>query len=111
MPTARICEEFLRADPARGEASPRSYASSPHSRRASSISSVRQASGDRDMAGGRAAQLGTSGAHVKRIGRVRALSVQESRRRGSKASEATRKGQPGQSLIRLTVSPRSSPAA
>jgi len=30
MPTARICEEFLRADPACGEASPRSYASSPH---------------------------------------------------------------------------------
>ena len=63
------------------------------------------------MAGGRAAQLGTSGVHVKRIGRVRALSVQESRRRGSKASEATRKGQTGQSLIRLTVPPRSSPAA
>ena len=64
MPTARICEEFLRADPARGEASPRSYASSPHSRRASSISSVRQASGDRDMAGGRAALLGTPDARA-----------------------------------------------
>ena len=82
MPTARICEELLRADPARGEARPRSYASSPqHATPARSHRFVRPQEIVIWLAGARRCLVRPTLAQI-RIVCVRASPVQESRRHG-----------------------------